>query len=186
MNSIVRRRVRSKVPQASSRPNRASRCIGERITRNFTSIDDVLLTARVFGWAVVLPILKHIVPVRSLARAMRLPAMVSQRDSDRERRIITFTRWATRLVRWTSGGNCLERGLIAFRYLSQAGASPTLVVAVGRPGGSFAGHAWVVVDGSAVGERESALAAYAPVFVFASDGSMLDAGGQPIPAAPLS
>ena len=84
-----------------------------------------------------------------------------------------FARWAARVRRWNSGGNCLERGLIAYRYLGAAGASPTLVVGMGHNDGDVIGHAWVLVDGRPAGETETSLANYTPVLTFAADGSLV-------------
>ena len=147
-----------------------------RILSRFTGPADVVLAARVLAWAMVLPIVKHIVPVRSLAGMMRRPPGSTPRDPALEERIVTFARWSARLMRWRSGGNCLERGLIAYRYLSAAGANPTLVVGLGcGDQGHIIGHAWVLVDGKVAGEAPSAISEYTPVFAFAGDGSLLDA-----------
>lgn len=147
-----------------------------RVLSRFTGPADVVLAVRVLGWAMVLPILKHIVPVRSLAAMMHRAAGDRPRDAAREERIVTFARWSARLMRWRSGGNCLERGLVAYRYLSAAGANPTLVVGLGRADrGAIVGHAWVLVDGRPAGESPSAISEYTPVFAFAGDGSLLAA-----------
>ncbi len=128
-----------------------------------------------FGWALVLPVLKHVVPVKSIAGVMRRAPRSSPRDPALEERIITFSRWAARFVRWRAGGNCLERGLIAYRYLGAAGAQPTLVVGLSpKEGGGILGHAWVLVDGHPAGESASALSVYTPVFAFGADGILTD------------
>jgi hypothetical protein len=156
-----------------------------RIRAQFTSLGDVGLALRVFGWALVLPVLKHLVPIRSLARVMHVAPSPSfnrhllnrsnPRDGVLEGRIVTFARWGARLIRWRSGGNCLERGLIAFRYLGAAGANPTLVVGLGPDDrGGMIGHAWVLLDGRPAGESEASVGIYTPVFAFASDGTLLD------------
>ncbi len=149
----------------------------QRVLSRFRSPSDVLLAARVLGWAMVLPAAKHLVPIRQLARLMRrAPTAPAGRDAALEERIVTFARWGARLMRWKSGGNCLERGLIAYRFLGAAGAGPTLVVGLSRADkGGIIGHAWVIVDGTPVGESVSALSEYTPVFAFAGDGTLLDA-----------
>jgi hypothetical protein len=156
------------------------RSMPARVAARFTSPGDVLLAVRMFGWALVLPVLKQMVPVRSLAGVMHRAPGASPRDPALEERIVTFARWAARLVRWRDGGNCLERGLIAYRYLGAAGAQPTLVVGLcAKEGGGILGHAWVLLDGHAVGESPSALNSYTPVFAFAADGTLIavpDAG----------
>ena len=152
-----------------------------RVAREITSPADAVLAAKACGWAVVLPVMKHLVPVKSLAATMRKAPEGTPRDRVREQRIVTFARWAARLTRWRSGGNCLERGLIAYRYLCEAGAEPMLVVGVGRGEHGVIGHAWVLIDGRPVGESLSALSMYTPVFAFASTGAVVE--GSPGNAA---
>jgi len=143
-----------------------------RIREEVRTLADVSLAVRVIGWALVLPIVKHLIPVRSLASVMHQAPVLTVRDAALERRIITLARWGTRLTRWKSGGNCLERGMIAYRYLTAAGAQPTLVIGIGRNERGVAGHAWVLVDQRLVGEPRSAIAPYTPVFAFGPDGQL--------------
>src|SRR5262245_42745887 len=103
-----------------------------RAARQFKTPGDVWLAAQTVVWALMLPALKRLMQVQALAPVMWLPPKLPHRDIAREQRIVRFARWATRLVRWADGGNCLERGLIAYRYLSAAGANPALVIGVGR------------------------------------------------------
>jgi hypothetical protein len=133
---------------------------------------------RVLGWALVLPLMKRLVPVRSLARVVHRAPTRQFRDPILEDQIITFARWGARLVRWAAGGNCLERGLIAYRYLGAAAADPTLVVGLEREGGgALTGHAWVVVDGRPAGEAPGSLDRYTPVFAFGPDGALMPLPG---------
>jgi hypothetical protein len=125
------------------------------------------------GWACVLPLLKRLLPIRPLVRLMwrdarRLP------DPAREERVVVFARWACRVIRWRDGGNCLERGLIAYRFLLEAGAEPTLVVGVGRDAAAdVIGHAWVLLDGRPAGDSDSTIRGYVPVFAFGPNGALL-------------
>ncbi len=126
------------------------------------------------AWASVLPVLKQVIPLRTLVRVLRRPASGVARDRAREDRVLTFARWACRITRWSSGGNCLERGLIAYRYLGAANAQPILVVGVGRgDSGQIRGHAWIVIDGRPVGESAAVESEYTPVLTFGSDGVAL-------------
>jgi transglutaminase superfamily protein len=146
----------------------------KKVLSSFTSFSDVFLALRVLGWALVLPILKHVVPVRRLAAVMHLAPRSDARNLPREDRIVTFARWGARLIRWNSGGNCLERGLIAYRYLCQSGAKPTLVVGLGgSQRTAFVGHAWVLVDGEPVGESPASIGVYTPVFAFDHRGALI-------------
>jgi Transglutaminase-like superfamily/Coenzyme PQQ synthesis protein D (PqqD) len=67
----------------------------------------------------------------------------------------------------------LERGLVAYRYLSRAGASPELVVGVAKEMQGVHGHVWVTVDGRAVHDSPSTLAGFEPIFVVKSDGTLI-------------
>jgi hypothetical protein len=142
--------------------------------RRFRAWADVWLAMRIGLWACALPLLKHLLPIRSLVSLMQRPAGLEHRNARLEDQIITFARWGARLIRWRAGGNCLERGLIAYRYLGAAGANPTLVVGIGRNELGVIGHAWVVVDGQPMDEYRAALDIYTPVFAFAPDGSLVE------------
>ena len=153
----------------ASRSSRSS--VTARIVSRFTSATDIWLATRVLGWACVLPTLKHLMPIKSLVGMVGLPPRRQARDASREERIVTFARWACRLTRWRAGGNCLERGLIVYRFLGESGADPTLVVGMGRGNqGGMTGHAWVLIDGRPVGESLASVSAYTPVFAFGPDG----------------
>jgi len=146
----------------------------QRVRARFTSPADVFLAVRVMAWALVLPIVKHVVPIRALVAFMRRHPVRGARDPRLEDRIVAFARWAARLVRWSAGGNCLERALIAYRYLGAANAQPVLVVGVDRPeSGRVRGHAWVLLDGEPAGESRSAVDEFTPMISF-------DAGGKPL------
>ena len=142
-----------------------------RLAARFRSPSDVLLAARIMAWACVLPLLKQFIPLRTLVRMLRRPSRGVARDAAREDRVVAFARWACRITRWSSGGNCLERGLIAYRYLGAISANPTLVVGMGRGGsGQMRGHAWIVIDGRPVGEMPTLATDYTPVLAFGPDG----------------
>jgi hypothetical protein len=138
-----------------------------------TSPTDVLVAARITVWAVVLPLLKRILPIRRLVKLVwREPRL--EPDLDREERVVTFARWACRLMRWKSGGNCLERALIAYRFLLEGGAAPTLVIGVGRAtSAEIVGHAWVLLNGVPAGESEASVNAFVPALVFGPDGNLI-------------
>ena len=143
-----------------------------RLASHFTSPADVWLAVRVIAWAAVLPLLKRIMPLQALASRMHGSPQATDRNPARERRILAFARGAARLVRWRSGGNCLERGLIAYRYLGHAGAKPVLVVGLDVEAGNLLGHAWVLIDGRPAGESAASLARYVPAFAFDPDGRL--------------
>jgi hypothetical protein len=72
-----------------------------------------------------------------------------------------------------SRDNCLERALVTYRYLCQAGARPELVMGVARGEKGVHGHAWVAVDGHPVHDTAGELARFEPVLRFGSDGSLV-------------
>jgi hypothetical protein len=136
----------------------------------------VALVARMLGWAVVLPIVKRVVPIQTLVPLMRRsvsgPDLV--RDAAREDQIVTLARWTCRLTRWSSGGNCLERGLITYRFLGSVHAQPSLVVGIGRgERGEIRGHAWVLVDGKPAGESLASVSEFETVLTYGPDGKAL-------------
>lgn len=142
-----------------------------RVVARFTSPLDLILAVRIMAWACVLPALKHTLPLQTLVRLVRRAPGTGARDPRHEEQVVTFARWACRLTRWNSGGNCLERGLIAYRYLSAAGAEPTLVVGIARDDRSgVRGHAWVLLDGQPAGESVHAVSDFAVMLTFTPGG----------------
>lgn len=68
--------------------------------------------------------------------------------------------------------NCLERSLLMYRFLAELRADPVLVVGLTNAGRTR-GHAWVLVDGIPVGEREETLEEMTPVLAFGAGGKLL-------------
>jgi Transglutaminase-like superfamily len=134
---------------------------------------DLFLLARMVGWACALRLLKHSVSLPRLVRLTRWAGPAEPRSRGRGERVVTLARWACRASRWSSRGNCLERGLVTYRYLAAAGAPPTLVIGVAAPSSPadvMRGHAWVTVGNSLVGETAASIAEFHPVLAFVADG----------------
>jgi hypothetical protein len=89
----------------------------------------------------------------------------SDRHHERERRT---THVVARLSR-ASGGNCLERSLILYRYLARAGARPRLVVGMAKPD-KYLGHVWVTVDGHPLLETSETLRDFREITAFGDQG----------------
>ncbi|HUR73960.1 MAG TPA: lasso peptide biosynthesis B2 protein [Sporichthya sp.] len=138
---------------------------------------DAVLTARMVGWALVLPVLKAVLPLRRLVRLMALSAPATPRNPDAEHAIANLARIAHRVVGLGRRDNCLERSLIAYRYLGAANASPLLVVGARNDQHTIEGHVWLTVDGVPVHDEAAALSRFTPVTAF-------DASGAPVPSAP--
>jgi Transglutaminase-like superfamily len=127
---------------------------------------DLWLLCRMAPWAVALPLLKHALRLETLTRlAWAEPRRRTVADVDK---VVALSGLLTRR-RARSRGACYERSLLSFRFLSQARANPTLVVAVRRAGGAVDVHSWVTVDGAAVGEP-AAIEEFAPVVSYGRGG----------------
>jgi hypothetical protein len=137
------------------------------------SPSDAWLLARMVGWSLVLPVAKFVFPVERLAGFMRLDARPGDRDRVRQERVVALAAWVFKSRPRNSRDNCLERGLVTYRYLGRAGAQPDLVVGLARDDGDVHGHVWVVVDGHPVHDSEEALRQFEPLFTFKSDGTVI-------------
>jgi hypothetical protein len=131
---------------------------------------NLLLALRMLGWRLILRPLKVFVPLSRLVPLVCRPRTPRARRPTREARILSF---ADSLCRGRlASGTCLERSLLAYRFLSEAGADPRLVIAVRRENDSFRWHAWVTRDGQPILERAESLKAYIPVVVFDDQGNI--------------
>jgi Transglutaminase-like superfamily len=146
-----------------------------KVRREISAPGDLLLAARIGLWAVALRMLKHVIPLAVLVRAVRRPAACLRRDEVRERKIVVLARWGCRILAWSAEDSCLERALVSYRYLTSAGAAPHLVVGLGRANDRIRGHSWVTVDGRAVDDTEETLAGFEVITAFGPD-------GVPVPA----
>jgi hypothetical protein len=129
---------------------------------------DAHLLLRVLGWRLALPILKHAVPVRTLAGWMSAAPDTSPGSSAQRRRVEALRQMLTHGGRVVMSGNCLERSLVLYRFLGEAGAEPTLVMGVNKAGGMVGGHAWIELDGEPI--EETPQETFAPVVVFGGRG----------------
>jgi hypothetical protein len=137
-----------------------------------------LTAAEMTLWSVLLPALRRAVPVARLARLVWVEPKM-QRSPERERGIVE---WAERLtkLRPRRTANCLERSLLAYRFLSGAGAAPQLVLGIGRADEGVIGHAWITVDDVPIFETTAMLNDFAPIAVFGSRGIQLGAPHEEI------
>jgi transglutaminase superfamily protein len=153
--------------------------VSRRVTRHLAALGaqlerpaDVWLLVRMLAWSAVLPIGKRVLPLPRLVQLLLPRARARERDRRREAAIESLSEWVFKSRPPSVRDNCLERGLVAYRYLVRAGADPTLVVGMPRtPGGH--GHVWVSVDGTPVHDSAEQLAQFEPVLAFASDGTLV-------------
>lgn len=119
----------------------------------------VLLAVRMLPWAVAVPVLKRRRPIRELV------ALLDARrerpwDPAREAVVRQASWWASRVQLRRFPDNCLERSLVAYRYLGLAGADPRMVLGIGGTRQEVTGHAWVTLDGRAVHDPPEAIERY--------------------------
>lgn len=129
---------------------------------------DLPLAVRMLGWRLAIGPIKALIPLPRLVRFLcRRPSRGPRRVA-REARIVSLSE---RLCRGRlRDATCLERSLLAYRFLAEAGAGPTLTVAVRPNGKSLEWHAWVTRDGHPVHETPASLSGYLPVVVFDARG----------------
>jgi hypothetical protein len=131
---------------------------------------DVWLVLRMAAWRVALPVLKRRMALSRLVGFMWKGDDPSRGRADRQHRIAELTTVVFRSDHRDRPGNCLDRSLVAYRYLSQAGAEPELRVGLRRGDGLLKGHAWVTVDDEPVEESAEPLEEFAQVVTFHGDG----------------
>jgi transglutaminase superfamily protein len=120
---------------------------------------------------VLLGLLKHLVPLRSLAK-WTWCEKAGPRDPVAERRLTANVLRLSKLLR-IADRDCLQRSLLLYRLLSAVGADPELVVGFREQDGKIIGHAWVLVDDVSIVEPESDLVRFAPVLRFGARGALL-------------
>jgi hypothetical protein len=130
------------------------------------------IALRLWFWAALLRVLKHVVPLATLVRIMQArprrdePALTATID----RYLHTTGRFPGR-----PPGNCLERSLGVYRLLCQAGASPELLVGMRRlPSRPLEGHVWVRVAGTPIGETDVSLSEFQLTALFDEHGKRRD------------
>jgi transglutaminase superfamily protein len=132
---------------------------------------DAGLVLRMVGWRLVLPLLKRRLPLPRLVRLMWLGDRSRPTTPEREARIAELARVVYRSEHVSRRGNCLERSLVLYRYLSAAGADPHLVVGMKSREAAFRGHAWITVREEPVEEPPQSLEDLTQVVCFCRDGS---------------
>jgi hypothetical protein len=153
----------------------AGRWLGRarRVSAELARPTDSWLASRIFAWAVFVRVAKYVISLRTLVKLVSPALQPGARDAGRERRIGLFSDWASRVVRPASPGNCLERSLVAYRYLVDAHAEPRLVIGFRRGEHGVLGHAWVLVDGRPLSDSPAAVAEYHVAMSFEAGGRVL-------------
>jgi hypothetical protein len=146
---------------------------------------DAALLARMLAWWVALPLLKRATPLPRLVRFAQLDPRRTARDLEREAKVAALAEWLFKARPRPARDNCLERSLVAYRFLGRLGAEPELVVGVGDKEEATVGHVWVIVDGRPVHDQPETLDAYEAIVVFDSGGRRSELReGAPAPTEP--
>lgn len=106
---------------------------------------DPRLFARAFGWRLVLPVLKGVVPIGTLANWMGRSS--ARGRVDHRRRVESVERLLREGGRMVISANCLDRSLLIYRLVSESDADAALVMGVREADAVVTGHAWVELDG---------------------------------------
>jgi hypothetical protein len=111
---------------------------------------DPFLMMELACWRLLLPAVKRLVSVKTLARVMwRDPRGDVPRD-----RLVATIEIVSSSGRLFLSVNCLERSLVWYRVLSRAGAMPHLVMGARREE-RVDGHVWIELNGEPFGERDA-------------------------------
>jgi hypothetical protein len=136
-----------------------------------------LVVGKLFPAYLILGVLKHLVPLKWLARWAWVPA-TALRDRAAERKLAATVARLSQLV-GLPDRDCLQRSLILYRVLSRAGADPRLVIGFHRADNRVVGHAWVLVDGNAMIEPNADLLKFSPTLVFGAHGELVSEWPDP-------
>lgn len=129
------------------------------------------LGARMLAWRLALPLLKRALPLAALARLAWPRWRSRRRRRDREALVAGIV---ARLYASERGDdNCLERSVMAYRFLAKAGAEPRLTCGIRRADGEVVGHAWIVVDGRPLAAEDEHVDEYTLVAAFGPRGARL-------------
>jgi len=159
------------------------------------------ILVRLWIWAALLRVLKHLVPLPKLVTlAGRSARKGADGGGEFEARLAEYLERRDRFP-FRAPGNCLERSLGAYCLLCARGRRPSLVVGISlqRPGPepraqspepgeaesrepkaespSVRGHVWVEVDGRPFGERAGELEGFTRVVMFDAEGNQRTVSG---------
>jgi hypothetical protein len=149
----------------------------QSVTRRAAAVSGALadrqareLLVRMLVWRLFLPALKRRLPIGRLVMVMRPGARHVAAPVPPPERVVELARLACRprLLVWRE--NCLERSLIAYRYLLATGARPSLALGIGHEHAATIGHAWITIEGAPVGEAGDPLARFREVISYDPEG----------------
>src|SRR5215210_6388970 len=98
---------------AVPRPARMLRRRLDTLRYHLRTPGDAVLALRMLAWRVLLPALKRVIPLQRLAKLM---AGRSSGRRGREEKIVELAGWLCAPRRSRRDENCLERGLLLYRF----------------------------------------------------------------------
>jgi hypothetical protein len=131
---------------------------------------DLELMVRMVIWAYLLAILKHVLPLPQLVRLVATGKCRGAAPRGFEDEIVWRAHRVCRVCFAMSQGRCLERSLIAYRFLAKGGTDPRLVVGMRKADDQWIGHTWVVVEGRPIGEAAAELHEFTTLLAFDAAG----------------
>jgi hypothetical protein len=143
-----------------------------RAGRRLPGPTDIWLALRMAGWSLLVPLLKRLLPLKALTRLMWAEGR-RVRSPERERQIMRLSFLLARLRPPSFRSNCLERSLLAYRFLAQLNADPRLVIAVSASESGVVGHAWVTVDDRPVHDSAAEIRQFVSIAEFGAKGLLL-------------
>jgi Transglutaminase-like superfamily len=141
------------------------------LRKHIRSPSDALLVLRLLAWRLALAPLKRAVPIATLVRLMATPGGRSTRDT---RRIAELVSWLYAPRRNRDLGNCLDRSLVLYRFLSQNEPGTRLVLGMRRGSSELEGHAWVIAGDRAFGYTPASGGGFVTLATFAADGRRVE------------
>ena len=142
------------------------------LRRHVRSPSDALLVGRLLAWRLALPLLKRTVPIATLVRLMANPGGRSTRDTARIVDLVDLI-YAPRGNQ--DPGNCLDRSLALYRFLSRNEPGTRLVLGMRRESSELEGHAWVIAGDRPYGQTPASGGGFETLATFAADGRRVEA-----------
>lgn len=108
-------------------------------------VPDAILLPQMLYWTARLRRSKRKLTLAELVHAAARPVSATP-DPRSWPHILRLARWSSELLGGSRDG-CVERALVAYRFLRGAGARPVVVAGVRTQASAWEGHAWIEMDG---------------------------------------
>ena len=133
------------------------------MARRLVGRGDLLLTLHIILFAAAVPALMRLKLTRLQSLLARADARRRVANPARVQTVISRVESVLQLGGPLSRRKCLSRGLTLFYFLRREGVDVALCFGMGRVGGEFAGHCWLMKDGQPFLEGKDPLPVFARV-----------------------